>query len=115
MAIQVITSKPEILLEDIKYLIKSGKIDTWLYDEDGDFTHCADQWNKVAWFRPVCYRDRIIFNIVGHKGVNISIDEYSIYHGRFIEMLVKNYLYKVISISILRPLDNNNESDKIDF
>jgi len=29
--------------------------------------------------------------------------------------LVKNYLNKVTSISILRPSDNNFDSDKIDF
>ena len=115
MAIQVITSKPEILLEDIKYLIDSGKIDTWLYDEDGDFTHSSDQWNKIAWFRPVCGQDRIIFGILGRKGINISIDEYSIYHGRFVEMLVKHYINKVESISIIRPMDNTFDTNKIDL
>ena len=115
MAIQVITSKPEILLEDIRHLIDSGKIDTWLYDEDGDFTHKTDQWSNIAWFHPFCGHDRIIFGIIGRKGINISIDEYSVYHGRFIEMLVKNNLNKVTSISILRPSDNNFDSDKIDF
>lgn len=115
MAIQVVTSKPEILLDDIKHLIDSGKIDAWLYDEDGDFTHRASQWNRIAWFRPFCGSDRIVFGIIGRKGIDISIDEYSIYHGRFIEMLVKNYINKVSSISILRPSENNLDSDKIDF
>lgn len=115
MAIQIITSKPEILLEDIKNLIDAGKIDTWTYDADGDFTHSVEQWNNVAWFHPFFYRDRIIFGLIGRKGINISIDEYSIYHGRFIEMLVKNYINKVNSISVLRPSDNEFDSNKIDF
>lgn len=115
MAVQVITSKPEILLEDIKSLINSGEIDTWIYDEDGDFTHCVKQWNKVAWFRPFCDCNRVIFGLIGRKDINISIDEYSIYHGRFVEMLVKHYLNKVASISVLRPSDNEFDSDKIDF
>ncbi|WP_294455786.1 hypothetical protein [uncultured Bacteroides sp.] len=115
MAVQVVTSQPEMLLEDIKHLIDLGKIDTWLYDEDGDFTHGTNQWNRVAWFRPFCGSDRIIFGIIGRKGINISIEEFSIYHGRFIEMLVKHYINKVSSISVLRPSDNNFDSNKIDF
>lgn len=115
MAIRVITSKPEILLEDIRHLIDSGKIDTWVYDADGDFTHNVNQWNKVAWFRPVCDHDRVIFGIIGRKGIDISIDEYSIYHGRFVEMLVKYYINKVESISIIRPVDNIFDTNKIDF
>lgn len=115
MAIQVITKVPEELINDIKSLIDSGKIDTWSYDEEGDFTHCAIQWNKIAWFRPYIINDKVIFGIIGRKGINISVDEYSIYHGRFIEVLVKNYINRVASISILRPAENDFDTDKIDF
>ena len=91
MAVQVVTSQPEMLLEDIKHLIDLGKIDTWLYDEDGDFTHDADQWRFNAWIRPLLQEDRVVFGIICRNDRNLSVVDYAIYHGRFVEMLLTHF------------------------
>ena len=49
MAIFVITNQPRKLLEDLKKEINDKKIDTWLYDNDGDFYHVPNQWKFKAW------------------------------------------------------------------
>lgn len=115
MAIKVVTTKPDWFISDIKSQIDENHIETWCYDEDGDFTHCSSQWNRIAWFRPFILDNQVIFGIIGRKGINISAAEYGIYHGRFVEMLVTHYLNSVASISILRPEDNVFDTNKLEF
>lgn len=92
MAFIVRTSKPDTLLNEIYRAIDEGRIDTWSYDSDGDLTHCATQWNKQAWLRPKIEDGVILFFIIGRKNIPITRQLYSIYHGRFVEMLI-NHLY----------------------
>ena len=42
MAIFVQTDNPTRLVQDIKSYIDDKKIVTWMYDDDGDFTHDTD-------------------------------------------------------------------------
>ena len=44
MAIFIRTKNPKKLLEDLKKEINDKKIDTWQYDDDGDFYHVQNQW-----------------------------------------------------------------------
>ena len=112
MAISVVTAHPESFLEEIRFLISSNEIDTWIVDEDGDFTYKSSEWNKVAWFHPFVLNSRVVFGIIGRKGFTISAEEYGAYHGFFIEMLVTHYISKVESISIIKP-GNDNIFDRI--
>lgn len=115
MAVSVLTSMPSEIIEDFKSLIDAKIIDTWVYDDDGDFTLLSPRWNRIAWFHPIILNDRIIFGIIGRKGFNISIEEYGVYHGQLVESLVTHYIRKVNSISILKPEEYNVDTDKIDF
>ena len=72
MAIFVSTTQPRKLLEDIKKEINDKKIDTWLYDNDGDFYHAPNQWKFKAWLRPTIETNRLVFGIVGQENVNLS-------------------------------------------
>lgn len=91
MAIYVNTSNPQSLVDGIKQQIKEGKIDAWLCDDDGDFTHNNEQWRYKAWMRPVVETERVVFGVLCRKDKNLSVVDYAIYHGRFVEMLLTHF------------------------
>jgi hypothetical protein len=91
MAIIVKTDKPIALLNAIKKAIDNGEIDTWSYDEDGDFTHTPPQWINEAWLRPKTYLGELRFGIIKQEGSVLTKLTYGIYHGRFTEMLLDHF------------------------
>lgn len=106
------------IVDDIKGKIDNGEIATWSYDGDGDFTHSVDQWANRAWMRPVFFEDNptnMVFAIVGRKGLVISMEEYSIYHGRFVETLLKYYSKYIGSMQVTVPKGSPLDSSNINF
>jgi hypothetical protein len=91
MAVIVPTPKPKTLLAAIKQAIDEKKIDTWEYDNDGDFTHRPEQWYKQAWLRPNVQQGVLLFGLIGKKDVKMTKPIYGVYHGRFIEMLLTHF------------------------
>jgi hypothetical protein len=91
VAVNVNTNKADVLLAAIKKEIDEGKIDTWEYDKDGDFTHSPDQWRRKAWLRPHPQQGILAFGLLGEKNVAMTKTIYGIYHGRFIEMLLVHF------------------------
>lgn len=92
MSIIVKTKNPNTLVAKIKEYIDEKKIDTWIYDSDGDFTHNVVQWEFHAWLRPIIPDENtIIFAIIGRNDKKMSVVEYAVYHGRFIEMLLSHF------------------------
>ncbi|HXM17895.1 MAG TPA: hypothetical protein VN934_03695 [Candidatus Tumulicola sp.] len=91
MSVRLYTEDAAGLLDAIKGSIDEGHIETWDYDEDGDFTHTPDQWFETAWLRPSLEDDSLLLNILPPKGVNISSEVYAVYHGRFIEMAIEHF------------------------
>jgi hypothetical protein len=91
VAVFVPTAKPRALLAAIKEAIDKKKIDTWEYDQDGDFTHKPDQWYKQAWLKPHVQQGLLLFGLIGKKDVAMSTTIYGVYHGRFIEMLLTHF------------------------
>jgi hypothetical protein len=88
-----------IVLSAVKKAIDEGKVETWSYDSDGDFTHTADQWERRAWFRPLMHEGRIVFNILPPRVRTITRVVYGIYHGRFIEMLLNHFDERFTEVS----------------
>lgn len=90
MALWFLTTKPKTLLARIKKGINAGHIQTWEYDDEGDFTHITadDQWDKKAFLKPSFRDDRLLFNIIKIEGKSLSRSVYAVYHGRFIEMAI---------------------------
>jgi hypothetical protein len=91
MAVRVFCPNPGGLLQKLKAAIRSGSIQTWQLDSDGDFTHSPEQWRNLAWFRPVVQPDRIVFKILARTGTVMSKTTYAIYHGRFVEMMLAHF------------------------
>jgi hypothetical protein len=100
MALIANTQDPSVLLVAIKKAIDDNEIDTWSYDKDGDFTHTPSQWKNLAWLRPVIDSGTLKFGIIGHKDIALSKTTYSVYHGRFIEMLLTHFASKVPSVGV---------------
>jgi hypothetical protein len=91
MAVHVNTNKAAALLAAIKKQIDDGKIKTWEYDRDGDFTHSPDQWKGEAWLRPHPQQGVLAFGLLGQEDVTMTKTVYGVYHGRFIEMLLAHF------------------------
>ena len=91
MSIFVKTNTPGLLVENIKKKISDKLIDTWIVDSDGDFTHNTDEWRYRAWIRPKIEEGRVVFYIVCRNDRNLSVTEYAIYHGRFVEMILTHF------------------------
>jgi hypothetical protein len=91
MAIYFETKTPKKLLAAYKKAVDDGHVSTWSYDSDGDFTHAADQWNKKAWLRPkIKEGTELAFYILKPKESTLSSVVYAVYHGRFIESMLRH-------------------------
>lgn len=88
MALYFSSSDPAALLEMFKGYINSGRVKTWSVDDDGDFTHTARQWERLAWFCPKIELGRLALYILNPRNHPISTATYAIYHGRFIESML---------------------------
>ena len=100
MAIYVKTETPTALVNRIREGIDNHNIETWIYDSEGDFTHDTDQWRYHAWITPFIEEDRVVFGIICRKERNLSVTEYAIFHGRFVEMLLKHFDKTCIRIEV---------------
>jgi hypothetical protein len=69
-----------------------GHVDTWTYDEDGDFSHdtSSEQWVGAAWLHPGVSLGTLTLSIISPEE-GLSKEAYAIYHGRFIEMLLAHF------------------------
>jgi hypothetical protein len=91
MAIYLETKTPKKLLAAYKRAVDDGHVKTWSYDADGDFTHTAEQWNKKAWLRPrIQEGTALVFYILAPKETTISSTIYAVYHGRFVETMLRH-------------------------
>lgn len=100
MALLLITKNPDGLLNQIKNGINLGSINTWDYDNDGDFTHVPPQWIYKAWMHPYTLNDKLIFGIIGQSGIPMKKDIYAVYHGRFAEMILTHFDDEIDDIKI---------------
>ena len=88
--ITIITEEPGKLLTKIRDAVDDKAIETWEYDDEGDFTHTPPQWRRKAWLRPSVEQNKLSFYIVPHTQ-GLSVPVYAVYHGRFIEMMLTHF------------------------
>lgn len=93
MAVNVATSAPKSLLDSIYSEIDDGAIETWSYDEDGDFSHVTSdgQWEGKAWLHPEVKAGKLVLGIIPPQSGTVTEEVYAVYHGRFIEMLLAHF------------------------
>ena len=107
MAISIRTATPKALLAKIKKAIDDGHVETWSYDEDGDFTHNVPQWKNKAWLRPKVEAGVLRLGILRPRDVEMSYEVYGVYHGRFIEMVVTHFDNQFTIASATAQKDSN--------
>ena len=110
MAIYFKTKTPKKLLAAFKKAIDDGHVVTWAYDKDGDFTHTTEQWKNRAWLRPKIVTDTALkMYLLKPKDSTITSEVYAIYHGRFIESLLRHcdQLFSVAEATALPDSDDN--------
>lgn len=91
MAIYFKTKTPKKLLAAYKKAIDDEHVVTWGYDSDGDFTHTAEQWRKKAWLRPkIQENEALALFILAPQDTKLSSEIYAIYHGRFVESMLRH-------------------------
>lgn len=114
MAIIVKTNIPKLLVNRLIQKIDDGVIDTWSYDDDKDFTHTG-QWINKAWFTPMYDEGVVKFALLGRKSVNTTLMEYSVYHGRFVELLLNHFHNDIKGISVTKPLEDSSDCSHITY
>lgn len=107
MAIYVTTENPLELYKKIGNAINAGEIETWKIDDNKLLTHATStgQWERAAWFGCKLEDGLAIFFIVGRNDRAMTIEEYAIYHGRFLEMLLSHFDHDATVISISPLID----------
>jgi hypothetical protein len=85
------TTTPNALLAAIKKAIDDKKVTTWSHNQ-GYFTHTPPQWINKAWLQPVV--DAAVglrFAIVHPNNGIVTSENYAVYHGRFVEMMLAHF------------------------
>lgn len=91
MAVIFETKTPKKLLAAYKAAVDEGRVTTWSYDKDGDFTHTAEQWVRKAWLRPrIREQQALVFFILGPSETRVSTAVYAVYHGRLVESVLRH-------------------------
>lgn len=114
MAIRIKTSRPLWVINQIKARIDNGIIDTWSYDDEGDFTHVG-QWANRAWIRPRITSDGICFNILGHRSMQMPLMDYAVFHGRFLELLINQFPTESASLVISAPMEDEGDFNNVNL
>lgn len=81
---------PNQFLRTIRSEIGNGHIETWIYDTEGDFIYKAKQWKQFAIIRPYLSKSTISFGVIGFENQDFTREIYSIFQGRFAEMLIEH-------------------------
>jgi hypothetical protein len=90
MSLLFTTNKPETLLARLRLCVEQKHIETWAYDERGDFTHTPDQWRFKAWMRPYVVNEGLAFGIVSRSDEPLRKGTYGVYHGRLAECVTNH-------------------------
>lgn len=106
----------DMFINQLKKSILDGSVDTWKLDDDGDFTHSSPQWYQKAWFRAYNKDDfNIEFGILSRRGIKVSMMEYSIYHGRFVELLLNHCSENIEKMEIVLPYKSVYDTKNVDY
>jgi hypothetical protein len=110
MSVRALTDDAQGLLDEIKKLIKEGHITTWACSTNGNFTHTPTQWKNKVWLKPEVKDDRLRLKILKPKDGELTREVFAIYHGRFIEMLIK-HVPKLFTSARATPNASKDEPD----
>lgn len=111
MAILIRTNHAQSIVYRLKEQINNNLNMAWAYDEEGDFMY--KDGKLAAWMRPVVGTNRLDFYVVGRKDTEISVQEYAVFHGRFVEMLLTYFPRECTYMIVTSPFVNENDTKNI--
>lgn len=117
MALIVRTNDPRLILDQLRNEFEEGLIDSWSYDDDGDFSNVG-QWEGKGWFRPIIEEDlsSIKFIIIGRNTIPMTRMEYSVLHSSFLEVILNHINVSMIEeIIITKPDSDKDELETVDI
>ena len=117
MAIIVRTNDPRLILDQLQNKFEEGLIDTWSYDDDGDFSNVG-QWEGKGWFRPIIEENPtfIKFIIVSRNTIPMTRMEYSVLHSSFLEVILNHVNVSMIEeIIVTKPDSDKDELETVDI
>lgn len=92
MAVYFPADKPADLLASFKKAIDEGHVETWAYNDNGDYYHDRPQWKDKVVMRPVVTKDLLQFGIIA---TGLTWPVYGVYHGRLIEEFLSHFSAKL--------------------
>lgn len=117
MALWLFTENSKSLLSLFESRIRQKetkeKIITWEISSDGKYyTHRAPEWNKKAWFRASVLKDRLLFNIIKPKSMDVTTSVYAYYHGHMTETFLAHFdkMFTAASSTALPTTDDRCSS-----
>ncbi|MCC8068394.1 MAG: hypothetical protein LIO71_01310 [Ruminococcus sp.] len=107
MALIIHTNQFLSLQSKLNLAIQLGVINTWIVDDEGDYTIAKERWRMKAWFRlRQVSEHEAIFGIVSSKKYPLTKEIYGVYHGRLAATLLSHFDNLIDSIEIPALLDS---------
>ena len=106
--IKVITNdSPQKLINKLNAYINSKSTNIWKIDEDGDYVLCIAEYQYKAWMTIDKTFEDHAFNvcIIESKKNPMTKRVYSVYHCRFVEMLLECFDIDIDHVKITSMLD----------
>lgn len=102
MPLHAFTPKPAELLEKLKKAVTFKHVPAWGMDADGDFTYVAEagRWKDMAWMKARIGTGELVFAFVIPTNAKNTATLYSVYHGRFAEMLLTHFSSHLTEIKV---------------
>lgn len=112
MATYFYSEDPQALLDAFDEAIEEGVIVNWELDEDGDYTHVAEPWNKRAWFASSVGADCLAFYIVPDLSEVIARPIFAFYQADLIETFII-HLHEFFSNIVATPEPDGDDQGEI--
>lgn len=103
MAIIIKTNHPSELLDNIYAGIESKKVEKWVLLNDGRITYSGFLWKNEAFLKPQIWveENELRFGLIKRKDrKHISSKLYTLFHSKFVEMLLTNFDTQFYSVTV---------------
>lgn len=103
MAVIIKTNRPDALLDRIYATIDAKAADKWTRLTDGRITYGTLLWKNEAFFKPQIWIDdnELRFGLLKRTDrKHISSKLYTIFHSKFVEMLLTNFDTEFQSVTV---------------
>lgn len=98
--IKITTDNPFVFIASFDFAMRTNVIRGWTVDGVGDYTMTSDIRGNRAWFRHHIHGNEIQFGIIGSRSAPMDRTLYSVYHSRFIEVLLTHFDNDIQSLEV---------------